>query len=654
MSYPELNHLTRAEELFEAGKLDKALEILNDESQFEELNPKQKSYFQFLKGLILIYQNKSEEVIELGEQIFKEGQKLKENLQSFDGFFFILFGLVIANKFEEANKKVEKAEVLLGFISNASNSIILQREVRLNVLKSFINFNIGRIDLAEKYLEEPLKLQAEFGNIFELVWANTIMAQILFQIKKKPMFAMEYVEKAFSIAKEMKYNHFWLGYCHIGFGVVYSVICEYEMGFKHFMKSLAIFKEINNNYLVALLLNNIATIHYYKAEYDLALKCFEECLILFEQIPVSIFNIEGPIDGLISAALAKGDTDLAQKCFERLENMYNQKKDRRLEVIYQFNKALMLKRSSRIRDKAEAEELLKKIVKKETISFEHILYAYINLCDLLLTEFRINYNSEVLDELNHYIAKLLTLAENSHSYLVFCETFILQAKLALLNFNIKAARLFLTQAQRIAEKQGIKRLAMKISQEHDEILRQIDTWERFKDKDASIADRWEFAGLTEHMENMVKKRMIESSKITEEDPVSILIITEGGSALFSHSFIDQKSFDSQIFGGFLTTIDYFIREMFSEGLDRAIFGEYTLLMKFIEPFFISYIFKGSSYYAIQKINGFIEKLKKEEFVWQKLLKSFQINQTLKIKDIPLIESIIREIFVKPNLVNSKS
>ena len=69
------------------------------------------------------------------------------------------------------------------------------------------------------------------------------------------MFAMEYVEKAFSIAKEMKYNHFWLGYCHIGFGVVYSVICEYEMGFKHFMKSLAIFKEINNNYLVALLLN---------------------------------------------------------------------------------------------------------------------------------------------------------------------------------------------------------------------------------------------------------------------------------------------------------------------------------------------------------------------------------------------------------------
>jgi len=67
MSYPELKQLTKAEELFDAGKLDEALELLNDWSQFEGLSSQQKGYYKFLKGLILLYQSKSEELIKLGE-----------------------------------------------------------------------------------------------------------------------------------------------------------------------------------------------------------------------------------------------------------------------------------------------------------------------------------------------------------------------------------------------------------------------------------------------------------------------------------------------------------------------------------------------------------------------------------------------------------
>ena len=65
MSHPELKELTRAEQLFDDGKLDEALELLNDWNQFEGLNLQQKNYFQFLKGLLLTYQNKSKELIEL-------------------------------------------------------------------------------------------------------------------------------------------------------------------------------------------------------------------------------------------------------------------------------------------------------------------------------------------------------------------------------------------------------------------------------------------------------------------------------------------------------------------------------------------------------------------------------------------------------------
>jgi len=41
------------------------------------------------------------------------------------------------------------------------------------------------------------------------------------------------------------------------------------------------------------------------------------------------------------------------------------------------------------------------------------------------------------------------------------------------------------------------------------------------------------------MENMVKKRMIEIPEISKEDPVMLLILTEGGNLLFSKKFVED-------------------------------------------------------------------------------------------------------------------
>ena len=215
---------------------------------------------------------------------------------------------------------------------------------------------------------------------------------------------------------------------------------------------------------------------------------------------------------------------------------------------------------------------------------------------------------------------------------------------------MKAARRFLTQAQKIAESHGIKRLAMKISYEHDELLKQSKMWENLEESEIILSERWKLAGLNEQMENMLRKRMIAVPKLSNEEPVLLLIVSEGGIPFFSHSFVEDKSFESHLFGGFLTTIDYFIKEMFSEGLNRAVFGEHTLLMKAIPPFFISYIFKGDSYYALQKLDYSEAQLEKEGEIWQNLLKSFQKNTTIQLKDDPLLESLITETFITKNVM----
>jgi len=647
MSHPELIELTRAEQLFDVGKLDEALELLNDRIKFEGLNLQQKSHFQFLMGLILIYQNKSEEIIELGEHIFNEGQKLNQNLQTIDGLFFIIMGLGSAEKFNDALKIIETNEIIsnLGIITSTPKIVPIQSEARISVAKAWIYMYNAKIDLAEKCLLWCLSSQKEIGNTFVIVWANLLMTQIMLGVKNRYDLAMEYTKKALALTKGIKFNHFWVATCHVHFGVIYSSIGEMDISLKYSKKSLAIFKEIGNNFYAAGLLGNIGNIYVDLGNYDIALKYLEESLLLYE---IQSTGVANALDNLIMAALEKGDIERAQKYFQRLESIYNQKKEGIIVLVFQRCKALILLKSSRIRDKAKAEELLKKVIETETLHYDIIIDAIVRLCDLLLSEFRINNNSEVLDELNQNIDKLLIIAEKSHSYLVFCKTFILQAKLALINFNMKAARRFLTQAQKIAESYGIKRLAMKISYEHDELLRQSKMWENLKESEISMSERWKLAGLSEQMEKMVRKRRIEVPELSDEEPVLLLIVSEGGVPFFSKSFIEEKSFESHLFGGFLSTIDYFIREMFSEGLDRAVFGEYTLLMKPIPPFFISYIFKGNSYYALKKLDYFIAKIQSQDEIWQNLLINFQKNTAIQLKDTSLLESLITETFLNKN------
>ncbi|MFW9825843.1 MAG: tetratricopeptide repeat protein, partial [Candidatus Thorarchaeota archaeon] len=601
---------------------------------------------QDLKGLILWYLHKNNDLINLGEKIYKGGQDRTDNLRSFDGLYFIITGLVMAGKFVEAFKLFEKAELALKHISNVSKEILTQRKVRLCVTKAFAGLWGGKVDLVEKSLVWILDSQEKFEKSFEIVWANLIMADYLVRVKSNFDLSLEHVKKALSIAKEIKFNHTWIALCQAFFGRHYSSIGEMDKSLKYYIKGLELFKKIKSSFNIVLTLNNIGILYGEMGEYELAVEHLEESINLLEQIPQGFVSIEETIDSLITLAVKHGDNEHAQKYFYCLENIYKQKKNDRIELLYKFNKALILKISSRIRDKAKAEELFKELIETDTIAFDLIIEALIHLCDILLTEYRIENNSEVLDELNHYISQLSDIAEKQHSYLVFCETFILRAKVALINFKMKTARRYLTQAQKIAETYGIKRLAMKISYEHDKLLRKTKMWEKLKISEMSLSERLELSGLNEQMENMVKRQMIEVPEILKEDPVMLLILTEGGNLLFSKKFAKDFSFEDDILGGFLTTVNYIISEVFSEGLDRAIFGPYTLLMMPLQPFLVCYIFKGDSYFAHQKIENFLNSIQKDRLIWQSLQEFFQKSKSVQLDSIPSLESLITEIFLE--------
>lgn len=144
---------------------------------------------------------------------------------------------------------------------------------------------------------------------------------------------------------------------------------------------------------------------------------------------------------------------------------------------------------------------------------------------------------------------------------------------------------------------------------------------------------------------MIRQHVKDIPAFPEEEPIILIIVSEGGVPLFSHSFVKNKLFASHLFGGFLTTIDHFIKEMFSEGLDRASFGEHTLIMSSISPFFMCYIFKGQSDSTQQRISVFIDKIKSDKDIWQKFENYYQMGKKLQLRDIPALEVLINSLFL---------
>ncbi|MFX0040277.1 MAG: TIR domain-containing protein [Promethearchaeota archaeon] len=642
MSDLALDKLTRVEELFDAGNLDEAIEILENLDQFEELDHRQKAYYQFLKGIMLSYQTKVQDVIKLGRKMFKEGKKLGENAQAIDGLSLITSGLIEINQFDEAFEVIQNAEDLLKSTSQISQKDLMQKKAYVNVLKGIINLNKGNIELAKKCFEWVISLENELGITIPIVWAHLQMAGVLSNFKKKVDLGFKYGKKALSIAKEMRFNHFWVAMSHLFLGSLYSAVGEFNLSLDHSMESVKLFEKINSKIWVASIKNNIGYINGIMGNYNLAMKFLEESLALWEETPL---NIEGLLDSLIFVALEMGDEVHVKKYFQRLEDLYKKKTNKHIDDLYQYNKALLLKRSSRIRDKVKAEELFKQVLERKPAYFDIIKNILINLCDILLTELRVSNNVEVLDELNEYISQLLTIAEKSRSYLIFCETFILQAKLALLKLDVKAARRFLTQAQKIAESYGIKRLAMKISYEHDELIRQSKMWENLKGSETPLSERMKLAGLNEQMEGLLRGQGSKLPKLNAEQPVLLTVMSKEGNIILSNPFSADLKIDSTFFSTFLSSCSTFCDQILSESFDRVNFGQHTVLITAVNSFSICYMFQGQSYSARQKLLHFSEAVKKELDIMKILEDSSNKNVEIKVNEIASLEELIYESFL---------
>jgi len=636
----------QAERFIDEGKFDEALTLLSNYVQKDGLNQHVKASCHLLKCQILFWQGKYNEIIKYAEQVYKESDELETSFYKVDILLLMVPALLYLEKFDEAFELIKQGEELINIIPQELTEAYKHRKAYLAHIKGiFYNTKLdpNDADLALKHLEHSLSLREELGIKHEIAESLTKIAWNLIFFKGELNRALKYAEKSLALAKESSKEYYIAEIFNV-LAIIYYLKGELDQSTIFLERSLELFKEFNNKPKMAKIFNNLSENYMRRGELDRALEYIEQSILLTKELgglrALALYH-----DFLIQILIEKGDLERAWNSLRDLEQLKNQLKDKQMDLVYLTLKAMLLTTSLRARDRGKAEEISIQLLENENLTYEGKIRVLLNLCELLLTELRMTNDLEVLDELTQFIRQLLEIAEKSHSYWIMGETYLLQAKLALLSLDLKEARKFMTQGQQIAERFGLKLLAIKISNEHDELLKQLNKWENLKESTSSLKERMEFARLNEQVENMIRKRAIEVPELSDEEPVLLLIVSEGGRTVFSQSFVEDQNFEDHLLGGFFTAINSFINEIFSEGLERATFGEHTLLVNSMSPFLMCYVFKGKSYSAQTRISHFIDKIRDAEPIWQTIQDFYKFNKEIELKDIPSLEPLINEIFI---------
>ena len=304
-------------------------------------------------------------------------------------------------------------------------------------------------------------------------------------------------------------------------GIFNALKGDQRQALLYYKKALSLAQEIGYNGLICTLYNNIGNRYRALGDSDRALKYAERGLVLHEEYFKNTNRtfLSHSFSTLIDICIDKSDLKVAENYLQRLEQLNHQEDNKFINLYYRSCKATILKSTLRARNRVLAEDLFRQIVEEEIINFELWVQALVNLCDLLLVELRMTNIIEIVDEIRPLIEKLLEVAEDKHSDWLMVEAYILNAKLSLLTFNIKQAKRFLTQAQQIAERFGLNKLAKKITDEHEDLLKKSDLWEKLEDIGAPMSDRLELAQLDEQIEGIVKNRTLLIAQVREEKVV---------------------------------------------------------------------------------------------------------------------------------------
>ena len=290
----------------------------------------------------------------------------------------------------------------------------------------------------------------------------------------------------------------------MGIGEIYRLKGELDRALTYLEQSLAIRKVSGQNEDIAESLHYIGKIIQQQGKLDPAWEYFEESLTYLNEPDDNLF-ISGILLDLVSFVNHKRYYEQSDEYLHRLKKIKDQEENAIINQRYRMAKALFLKTSSRIRDKALVQEMFQQISEEDIVDHRITVVAMYNLCESLVDELKAYGDQSVILEAKSLAKKLSKLAHKQTSPLLAIDALILQAKLTMVEGNLIKAEEFFDRAKKTSEDKNLgSYIISKVSTERKNLEDQYEAWQRLIKDKASFKDRLEQAQLETYLTDALK------------------------------------------------------------------------------------------------------------------------------------------------------
>jgi tetratricopeptide (TPR) repeat protein len=200
---------------------------------------------------------------------------------------------------------------------------------------------------------------------------------------------------------------------------------------------------------------------------------------------------------LFRLAMMEGNLVEAKSIVDNLMDLSEaHEDDNSINSQFTLANAILLKASTNVRDRIKAQDLLINLVDKFDFSKGYKILTLKHLCDTYL------------DKAQNVIEELSMLAANQNSIRVLVESYILRARMKLINGDFDEAEVLYHLAETTCEEKGLKTLGDHIQAKKSEFELDLKQMQNLLTRNATLQERLKQANIDNYLQealHMVRK-----------------------------------------------------------------------------------------------------------------------------------------------------
>ncbi|MFX0091105.1 MAG: tetratricopeptide repeat protein [Candidatus Hodarchaeota archaeon] len=360
----------------------------------------------------------------------------------------------------------------------------------------------GEIDTALTCYQQALTIYEKSSIPFRIAFALGLIVNV-YILKGELEAALENCHRWLRLSQEVYQkteNAVNLARCYYRFAWIHYLKGELDTALDYVQQSLAFQGTIGGPYFFFDFIFLSVLIYQAQGEWGTALERLQQLLSEVEQWNDT--STAEVLFELVRVVLAQKNRLQAQGYLSRLQQLQTRTPNPWIHLCSRLAEALVLKQSSRVREKFQAQTILEQIVQEEVLRFDLTALALIQLCDLLIAEVKFSGEPDVWEEVKALVDKLYVMAQDQHSVTLMCEALLLRAKSAVADGKLSQAQSCYEQARLTATEKNLPVLLAKVDTEQKRFEADFEKMQNLIQSNASLQERVTNARMEDYLKKI--------------------------------------------------------------------------------------------------------------------------------------------------------